>query len=58
MQIRPWYVLIVIVVLALAAGWLVWPGQIYDPYGWRSNLAIQQGLDHGADDHEDDDRKE
>ncbi|HET8626365.1 MAG TPA: protein translocase subunit SecD [Thermomicrobiales bacterium] len=46
MRIRPWYVLIFIVVLALIAGWVVWPGQIYDPTGsWRANHAIREGLD-------------
>ncbi|HEX5506087.1 MAG TPA: protein translocase subunit SecD [Thermomicrobiales bacterium] len=46
MRIRPWYVLIFIVVLALVAGWVVWPGQIYDPTGsWRANHAIREGLD-------------
>lgn len=45
MLLRPWYALAFIVLLALAAGWVAWPGQVFDPYGWRTNLAIREGLD-------------
>lgn len=45
MRIRPWYLLVVIALLALSAGWLVYPGSVYDPFGWRDKFAIRQGLD-------------
>ncbi len=45
MLLRPWHVLLVILALALAAGWVVYPGQNIDPFGWKENLAVRQGLD-------------
>jgi preprotein translocase subunit SecD len=37
--------LAVIVVLALIAGWVVYPGQVLDPFRWKQNIEIRQGLD-------------
>lgn len=45
MLLRPWYALAFIVLLALAASWIAWPGPVFDPYGWRANVAIREGLD-------------
>lgn len=45
MRLRPWYVLVGIVILGLLAGWVVTPGATLDPLRWKQNLAIRQGLD-------------
>jgi preprotein translocase subunit SecD len=45
LRIRPWQALIGIVLLALAAGWVVAPGQALDPRGWKRNIAVREGLD-------------
>ena len=45
MRLRPWYVLVGIIILGLLAGWVVTPGATLDPQGWKQNLAIRQGLD-------------
>ncbi len=45
LRLRPWYLLIVIAVLALAAGWLVYPQAVLDPFNWKRNVAIREGLD-------------
>lgn len=45
MRLRPWYVLVGIVILGLLAGWVVTPGATLDPLRWKQNMAIRQGLD-------------
>lgn len=45
LRLRPWYLLIVIALLALAAGWLVYPQAVLDPFNWKRNVAIREGLD-------------
>ena len=45
MRLRPWHVLLAILALALAAGWVVYPGRDPDPFGWKENIAVRQGLD-------------
>ena len=45
MRLRPWYLLVVIALLALAAGWLVYPQDQLDPFHWKKNIAIHEGLD-------------
>ncbi len=45
MRLRPWYVLVAIVILGLVAGWVITPGATLDPLRWKQNLAIRQGLD-------------
>jgi preprotein translocase subunit SecD len=45
LRLRPWYVLVGIVILGLLAGWVVTPGATADPLRWKQNLAIRQGLD-------------
>ncbi|MCX2726234.1 protein translocase subunit SecD [Thermomicrobium sp. 4228-Ro] len=45
MRIRPWQTLIVIVLLSLAAIWVDLPGQRLDPFGWKRNITVRQGLD-------------
>jgi len=45
LRLRPWYVLVGIVILGLLAGWVVTPGATLDPLRWKQNLAIRQGLD-------------
>lgn len=45
MRLRPWYMLVIIALLALLAGWIVYPGKELDPQGWKQNLAIREGLD-------------
>lgn len=45
MRLRPWYVLVGIVMLTLLAGWVVMPGDSLDPLRWKQNLAIREGLD-------------
>ena len=45
MRLRPWYVLVGIVILGLVAGWVITPGATLDPLRWKQNLAIRQGLD-------------
>ena len=37
--------LIAVVVLALLAGWAVWPNPAFDPAGWHQTHPIRQGLD-------------
>jgi preprotein translocase subunit SecD len=34
-----------IVILTLVAGWIVYPGDALDPFGWKKNIEIRQGLD-------------
>jgi len=45
LRLRPWYVLVAIVILGLVAGWVITPGATLDPLRWKQNLAIRQGLD-------------
>jgi len=44
-RIRPWQTLLVIVVLSLAAIWVDLPGRTLDPFGWKRNITVRQGLD-------------
>lgn len=45
LRLKPWYMLVVIVVLALIAGWVVYPSDRLDPFNWKTNMAIREGLD-------------
>lgn len=45
MRIPPWLTLIFIVVLSLAAIWVDLPGQTLDPFGWKRDITVRQGLD-------------
>ncbi|MCM8748316.1 protein translocase subunit SecD [Thermomicrobiaceae bacterium CFH 74404] len=45
MRIKPWQTLIAILLLTLAAVWVDLPGQTLDPFGWKSGITVQQGLD-------------
>ncbi|WP_038038788.1 protein translocase subunit SecD [Thermorudis peleae] len=45
MRIKPWHTLIVILVLALVAVWIDLPGDRLDPFGWKKNITVHQGLD-------------
>lgn len=45
MRIRPWQTLIVIILLSLAAIWVDLPGRPLDPFGWKENITVRQGLD-------------
>jgi preprotein translocase subunit SecD len=44
-RIKPWQTLIAILLLTLAAVWVDLPGQTLDPFGWKSGITVQQGLD-------------
>jgi preprotein translocase subunit SecD len=37
--------LVIIVLLALVAGWVVYPGSSLDPFRWKQNIALREGLD-------------
>jgi len=37
--------LVIIVVLALTAGWVVYPADRLDPFKWKTNMVIREGLD-------------
>jgi preprotein translocase subunit SecD len=37
--------LVIIVALALVAGWVVSPGDRLDPFKWKADMAIREGLD-------------
>ncbi len=45
MRIRPWQTLIAIILLSLAAIWVDLPGRSLDPFGWKENITVRQGLD-------------
>jgi preprotein translocase subunit SecD len=45
LRFRSWYMLAVIVVLALIASWVVYPDDVLDPFQWKRNVEIRQGLD-------------
>lgn len=45
MRIRPWHVLILIVLLSVAAVWVDLPDRTLDPFGWKRNITVRQGLD-------------
>lgn len=45
MRIRPWQMLIVIILLSLAAIWVDLPGRPLDPFSWKENITVRQGLD-------------
>jgi preprotein translocase subunit SecD len=45
LRFRSWYMLAVIVVLALIASWVVYPENVLDPFKWKQNIEIRQGLD-------------
>ncbi|MCS7256529.1 MAG: protein translocase subunit SecD, partial [Thermomicrobium sp.] len=45
MRIRPWQTLLFIVVLSLATIWVDLPGRALDPFGWKRNITVRQGLD-------------
>lgn len=44
-RLRPWHILVVIVLLSLGALWVDLPGQALDPFGWKANITVRQGLD-------------
>ena len=45
MRIRPWHVLIIIILLTLGSGWISLPGQTLDLGGVKSSVIVHQGLD-------------
>ncbi len=45
MRIPPWLTLIFIVLLSLAAVWVDLPGRRLDPFGWKRDITVRQGLD-------------
>ncbi len=45
MRLRTWYMLVMIVLLTFVAGWVVNPQDSLDPFGWKKNVAIREGLD-------------
>lgn len=45
LRFRSWYMLIVIIILGLIASWIVYPDDVLDPFNWKKNVEIRQGLD-------------
>ena len=45
MRIRPWHVLIIIILLTLGSGWISLPGQTLDVSGIKDSVTVHQGLD-------------
>ncbi|MCS7050804.1 MAG: protein translocase subunit SecD [Thermomicrobium sp.] len=45
MRVRPWQTFLFIVLLSLAAIWVDLPSQHLDPFGWKQNITVRQGLD-------------
>ena len=45
MRIRPWHVLIIIILLTLGSGWISLPGQALDVSGIKDSVTVHQGLD-------------
>ena len=45
MRIRPWHVLVFIVLLALFSGWISLPGEALDVGGFKEQFPVRQGLD-------------
>ncbi len=45
MRIKPWYMLLMILILAGAATWVDLPGQAADPLGLKKGITIHEGLD-------------
>lgn len=45
MRIKPWYMLLMILILAGAATWVGLPGQTADPLGLKKGIVIHEGLD-------------
>lgn len=45
MRIKPWYMLLMILILAAAATWVSLPGQMADPFGLKKGITIHEGLD-------------
>ncbi|CCF86264.1 protein translocase subunit SecD [Nitrolancea hollandica] len=45
MRIKPWYMLLLILILAGAATWVDLPGQTADPFGLKKGITIHEGLD-------------
>ena len=45
MRIRPWHVLIIIILLTLGSGWISLPGQTLDIGGVKRSVIVHQGLD-------------
>jgi preprotein translocase subunit SecD len=44
-RIRPWHVLIFIILLTLVAGWISLPGTTLDVAGIKQNVTVHEGLD-------------
>jgi preprotein translocase subunit SecD len=44
-RIRPWHVLIFIVLLTIVSGWISLPGQTLDIGGFKSSVTVHEGLD-------------
>jgi preprotein translocase subunit SecD len=44
-RIRPWHVLIIIILLTLGSGWISLPGQTLDLGGVKDRVTVHQGLD-------------
>ena len=45
LRIKPWYTLLLILILAAAATWIDLPGQSADPFGLKKGTTIHEGLD-------------
>lgn len=45
LRIKPWYMLLMIIILAAAAVWVDLPGQAADPLGLKKGVSIHEGLD-------------
>ena len=45
LRIKPWYTLLLILILAAAATWIDLPGQSADPFRLKKGLTIHEGLD-------------
>ncbi|HEU5424314.1 MAG TPA: protein translocase subunit SecD [Nitrolancea sp.] len=45
MRFKPWYTLILIVILTLIAGWVDLPAQTLNPFGIKDGVSIHKGLD-------------
>lgn len=45
MRLRPWHVLIFIIVLTIASGWIALPGTTLDVAGIKQDVKVHQGLD-------------
>ncbi|HET7034156.1 MAG TPA: protein translocase subunit SecD, partial [Thermomicrobiaceae bacterium] len=45
MRFKPWYTLILIVILTLVAGWVDLPAGMLNPFGIKDGITIHKGLD-------------